>query len=347
MRRQQLSETQITELLDPPSDQRELVRHYTLSDADLVAIRRCRGDHNRLGRAIMLCYLRYPGRPLRASERPPESLLAFVAEQVGVLPSSMGDYLSAERNRRCHAAELYDRLRLRPFGTRPAAELATWLLPRAIENDRLAHLAGLVVAECQQRRIVLPWPAALERLCVEVRHQARQEVYRRLTDKLTIVQRRRIEALTQQRENTSLSCLAWLRQMPEAAKPGAMLGLIERLQHVREIGIEPGLGHLVHQARLAQLAREAGRTTVQHIASYERQRRHATLVAVSLDLSASLTDQAINLFERAHRLDVPQGRGTACPSLPSRCAGHQRQGPPLRPGRRRADHRPYRQAGRL
>ena len=56
--------------------------------------------------------------------------------------------------------------------------------------------------------------------------------------------------------------------------------------------------HLVHQARLAQLAREAGRSTVQHVAEYERQRRHATLVAVSVDLSASLTDQAMDLFDR-------------------------------------------------
>ena len=86
--------------------------------------------------------------------------------------------------------------------------------------------------------------------------------------------------------------------MPEAAKPAAMLGLIERLEHVRAIGIEPGRGHLVHQARLAQLAREAGRTTVQHVAGYERQRRHATLVATTLDIAASLTDQAIDLFDR-------------------------------------------------
>ena len=33
MRRQQLSEAQITALLDPPTDQRELGRHYTLSAA--------------------------------------------------------------------------------------------------------------------------------------------------------------------------------------------------------------------------------------------------------------------------------------------------------------------------
>jgi hypothetical protein len=54
----------------------------------------------------------------------------------------------------------------------------------------------------------------------------------------------------------------------------------------------------VHQTRLAQLAREAGRTTAQHIAGYERQRRHATLAAITLDLGLALTDQSIDLFER-------------------------------------------------
>src|SRR5438477_282295 len=170
MRRQQLTEAQITALLDPPTDQRELVRHYTLSAADLAAIRRCRGDHNRLGHALVLCYLRYPGRPLKAGERPPRPLLLFVAEQIDALPEAIEDYLAAERNRQRHVAELQDRLGLRPFGTRPAADLAGWLLPHAIENDRLAHLAGLVMEECRWRRVVVPLPGALERLCVTLLH---------------------------------------------------------------------------------------------------------------------------------------------------------------------------------
>ena len=33
-----------------------------------------------------------------------------------------------------------------------------------------------------------------------------------------------------------------LRQMPEAVKPVAMLGLIERLKHVRAIGLDPTRG---------------------------------------------------------------------------------------------------------
>ena len=298
MRRQQLTEAQITALLDPPTDQRELVRHYTLSAADLAAIRRCRGDHNRLGHALMLCYLRYPGRPLKAGERPSRPLLLFIAEQIDALPELIEDYLAAERNRQRHAAELQDRLRFRAFGTRPAADLAGWLLPHAIENDRLVHLAGLVVEECRRRRIVVPSPSALERLCVQVRYQALGEVQRKLTDGLSADQRRRLDVLTQRRGETNQSWLAWLRQMPEAAKPVAMLGLIERLDHVRAAGLDPARGHRVHQARLAQLVREAGRTAVQHVASYERQRRHATLVAVALDLAASLTDQAVNLFDR-------------------------------------------------
>jgi Domain of unknown function (DUF4158) len=112
-RPQQLTEAQITELFDPPSDQRELVRHYTLSAADFAAIRRCRGDHNRLGHALMLCYLRYPGRPLHADKRPPGPLPTFVTDQIGVIPESVENYLVADRNRRCTTRPWQSRWRSR------------------------------------------------------------------------------------------------------------------------------------------------------------------------------------------------------------------------------------------
>lgn len=297
-RRQQLTEAQIAALYDPPTEPRDLARHCTLSPEDLASVARRRGDHSRLGYALMLLYLRHPGRPLRAGEVPPAALVTFVAEQVGAAPEALGDYLASEQNRRRHAAELQARLRLRPFGPRATADLAGGLLPHAIEDDRLAHLAGLALEECRRRRIVIPPPRALERLCLEARHRARREVHRRLTDGLSAEQRRRLDALTARRGETSGSWLAWLRGMPEATRPSAMLGLVERLRHVRAVGLDAGHGHRVHQARLARLAREAGRTTVQHIAGYERGRRHATLVAATLDISADLTDAALDLFDR-------------------------------------------------
>ena len=297
-RRQRLSETQIAELFDPPTEQRELIRHYTLSETDLAAIARCRGDHNRLGHALMRCYLRYPGRALRVGERPPAALLEFIAEQISVFPESVDEYLANERNRQRHAIECRDQLGLRYYGKHAAEELKATLLPRAMEDDRLAHLAALAMEACRQHRILSPSPLALERLCAELRHEARREVYRRLTHGLSADQRKRLDALTDRRDETSQVWLGWLRQMPEAGRPTAMLGVIERLEHVRAVGIDPGRGHLIHQARLSQLAREADKTTVQHVVRFERQRRHATLVAITLDFAASLTDQAIDLFDR-------------------------------------------------
>jgi hypothetical protein len=164
MRRQQLTETQTAALFDPPTEPRELIRHYTLSAGDLAIVHRCRGEHNRLGCALMLCYLRYPGRPLRAGERPPAELTAFVAEQIDAPPTAIEAYLAAERNRQRHAVECQERLRLRPFGKHAAAELADVLHPHACENDRLFHLAELVMEECRRRRIVVPGPRRLERL---------------------------------------------------------------------------------------------------------------------------------------------------------------------------------------
>ena len=152
--------------------------------------------------------------------------------------------------------------------------------------------------ECRRRRIVIPAPRRLERLCIDLRFRARREIERRLTIGLSHEQRRQLDALTQRRAESGQSWLVWLHQMPQRTKPAAMLDLIERLNHVRAIGIDAARGHRVHQTRLAQLAREAGQTTAQHIAGYERQRRHATLIAITLELGVTLTDQAIDLFER-------------------------------------------------
>ena len=71
----------------------------------------------------------------------------------------------------------------------------------------------------------------------------------------------------------------------------AMLGLIERLDHVRAAGLDPARGHRVHQTRLAQLVREAGRTTVQHVAGYDRMLTAHPRPAAKCDLEDTLAIQ--------------------------------------------------------
>ena len=101
------------------------------------------------------------------------------------LPDCIDDYLATDRNRQRHAIECQEQLGLRPFGRRAAAELTNALLTQAIENDRLSFLAEAVMQACRERAIVVPSSAALERLCADLRHRARREAHRRLTEGLS------------------------------------------------------------------------------------------------------------------------------------------------------------------
>ena len=80
-RRRALTGAQLAGLLALPTTEAELARHWALGDADLAAVGQRRRDHNRLGFALQLCVLRYPGRQLRPGEVVPERTLRFVAEK--------------------------------------------------------------------------------------------------------------------------------------------------------------------------------------------------------------------------------------------------------------------------
>ena len=61
-RRSILSAAERESLLALPDTQDELIRHYTFSESDLSLIRQRRGEANRLGVAVQLCLLRFPGQ---------------------------------------------------------------------------------------------------------------------------------------------------------------------------------------------------------------------------------------------------------------------------------------------
>ena len=77
-RRESLSAVQREALLALPTGTEEIALRYTLGESDLALIRQRRGAHNRLGFAVQLCYLRYPGIQLTPETEPPGVPLIFV-----------------------------------------------------------------------------------------------------------------------------------------------------------------------------------------------------------------------------------------------------------------------------
>jgi len=81
-RRELRTSTQRDELLAFPTDETDLLRYHTFNTHDLAVIRRRRGDHNRLGFAVQLCYVRFPCRLLAVGETPYAPILAMAAAQL-------------------------------------------------------------------------------------------------------------------------------------------------------------------------------------------------------------------------------------------------------------------------
>ena len=105
-RQEILSPAQRTQLLMLPTDVRQVAECYTFSPADLDLIAKRRGEPNRLGFAVQLAFLRYPGRSWASNESVPAPMLRFIAGQVGVGPEWLAGYAARDETRKEHLAEL-------------------------------------------------------------------------------------------------------------------------------------------------------------------------------------------------------------------------------------------------
>ena len=107
-------------------------------------IRARRGDANRLGIAIQLCYFHYPGRIWRAEEEVPSYLQEYVGKQLDIDPRKLEDYGKARiETRREHIRELHTAFNYEAFGEEHHQELFDWLLPIAMPNHVWVYSVSL------------------------------------------------------------------------------------------------------------------------------------------------------------------------------------------------------------
>lgn len=297
-RRSILSVAEREGLLSFPDTEEELIRHYTFTEPDMSTIRQRRGIHNRLGFAVQLCYLRYPGFGLPTDGEPPMPLLSIVGRQLHIHPNIWPQYAQRPETRREHLAELQSWLGLTPFSISDYRRVVHDLTDLARQTDRGIVLAEALVEMLRQQRIILPALDVIERVCGEALTRGTRQVYKALTVPLADHHRHALDGVLANREGSQYSVLAWLRQSPGPPKPKHILAHLERLRILRELLVPDELEHSVHQNRLLKLAREGGQMTAQHLRDLEPDRRHATLVATILDTRSTLIDEIIDLHDR-------------------------------------------------
>lgn len=263
----------------------------------MALIRRRRRDANRLGFAVHLAYFRYPGRIIGVDETPSEDMLRFIADQIEGRVEEFHGYARRAQTRREHLSELQTYLNLRLARREDARAFFKVGLEEATGTDRGDAIVAAMIIDLRTRGILLPSSLELERLALAARTRARQQAYKALTADLSHEQTNGLTSLIEVNKNGH-TALAWVREWPEAPTQKNLVGVIERLQAIRNLDVGADREQRIHRARYAAIARETAILSAQHLSRFDTPRRLATLVVFAREMEATLTDAAIVMFDK-------------------------------------------------
>jgi TnpA family transposase len=233
-------------------------------------------------------------------------VLAYVARQLGIPARAFDDYAVRDATRREHLAELMTAGGYATFSRPVAHEMVGFLAAAAQTIVRPGQLAGILVEELRRRRVALPSALVLEAVIRRARQRAEAIAHGVLTDGLDEAALDRLDGLLTARPTGKLTWLGWLRNAPQSPAVRNVGKLLDRLQHIRSLGIDRARAAALPTAAFVRLADEAARLAVRHLAGLNPARRHAVLAAAAIALEAALIDVVLVMFGK---LMAQYGRG--------------------------------------
>jgi TnpA family transposase len=297
-----LTDAERNSLFAIPSDRDELARHYLLSQADIELIGKRRKPQNKFGVALQLSLLRHPGftlaQVIEQFEKTPAQLMVFIAEQLFLSPSVLGNYASREQTMTDHALNIMDFLNLRPPIREDIPAMIAMAADAAFGTDKGCEIVDGLLGSIRQQKIALPNISTIERVAIAGRARARKQAYHAMSIVLSPEQLAVIDNIFDENPDQNMSYLSWLKAMPVAVKPDHIREILARLQFVRSIEIDPTVAENVHINRYRQFVSEGRASASYMIERYISSRRRAIVIAFLIDVEARLTDAAIEMADK-------------------------------------------------
>lgn len=297
-RRSILTERQRSALFDLPTDDASMLLHYTLADDDLEHINDRRRPENRIGFALQLCALRYPGRILSSDEVIPEKVLRFIAAQLGLTGDDILPYAARRQTRQQHLHALRQIYGFKMFSGQGARTLKAWLeqeAERARSNDDLARK---FVEECRRTQTVLPGITVIERLCADVLVAAERRIESRIAARLDDRTKEQLDALLTENLDGKISQFVWLRQFEVGSNSAAASRLLDRLEFLQGLGLAPDILDGIPPHRVTRLRRQGERYFADGLRDITSDRRLAILAVCAIEWAAAIADAVIETHDR-------------------------------------------------
>ncbi|MCC3357273.1 Tn3 family transposase [Bacillus sp. REN16] len=310
--RELLTPEQRKAFMQIPEDEWILGTYFTFSKRDLEIVNKRRRDENRLGFAVQLAVLRYPGWPYTHIKSIPDSVLQYISKQIGASPSSLSHYPQRENTLWDHLKEIRSEYDLVTFTLREYRMTFKHLHQLALENGDAIHLLHECIDFLRKYKTILPAITTLERMVWEARAMAEKKLFNTVSQSLTKEQKEKLEMIitSQHPSESNKTILGWLKEPPGHPSPETFLKVIERLEYIREIELETvKISHL-HRNRLLQLSRLGSRYEPYAFRDFQENKRYSILTVYLLNLTQELTDKAFEIHDRQILSLLSKGRKT-------------------------------------
>ncbi|HHD0662866.1 TPA: Tn3 family transposase [Klebsiella pneumoniae] len=297
-RRHIFTERQRAALFDLPTDELSLLKFYTLGDDDLENIRQRRRPENRIGFALQLCALRYPGRALAPGEMIPREVLSFVGAQLGVPADALLTYATRRQTRQQHMDTLREIYGYKTFTGRGARDLREWTFGQAEDARSNEDLAHRFIVRCRETSTILPAVSTIERLCADALVAAEWRIETRIAENLTADVRDHLDKLLSEMLAGNISRFIWLRNFEVGNNSAAANRLLDRLEFLRTLNINHSALASIPAHRIARLRRQGERYFTDGLRDITSDRRWAILAVCVVEWEAAIADAIVETHDR-------------------------------------------------
>lgn len=296
--RQILTARQEDAIFGLPHDRALLMQYYTLADEDLKLIARKRRAHNKLGFALQLCALRYPGRLLEVGEFIPPQVLGYLAEQINLSPLELENYAIREETRREHLIEIRQAYGHKMYSSELANNMRSWATQAGVHCSTAEQLLHKFVGECRDQKIILPRITTITRLCADAMVTIERDVETQIANRLDQNDRANLDALISEQIDGRLSRFVWLRQFEVGGNSADMNRLLDRLDFLQALHIDPAVIDDTPPHQTTRL-RKMGESYFAHqLKEISDNRRLAILAVCVIEWQYAIADTIVETHDR-------------------------------------------------
>src|SRR4051812_5590961 len=278
---------------------RQMIREASLTEADLAQIAQCRRDHNRLGFAYQIGFVRLFSR--FPDQQPLEicgELLGFVAMQLNADVTGLDGYAARQHTVSDHQTRIRDYLNLVVFDHEQAEALERFVFEESCRLEQTASLVARARGFLKERHVLFPAESALLRLVTEQRKRARGHIVSTLAEGLTPGVVKTLDDLLEGKEGEAISGLQALKANPAKPSPAAMQSLADKLTAIEATGVlavDLSWLNANYQRALFHYVRKCSADRLREVA---RPRRLAALVCFLRQSYRDAVDQAVDMFDK-------------------------------------------------